>query len=517
MNAIFVLPEGHTDLQAKVDRLLAEQRLAEGEVSGTSTFLDTFDWRIWNDGGVLEWIEITGDDPCLAWRDLADGGIRARYLAASMPRQVADITFAPLRARLALILDMRALMPLAPLAYVRRDFIQRGAQGAPVLRASIEQYSRADHQLERRLVITGVRGHFDAAESLARRCEQLGLTMGGSALLAAAALAVGRVPGDYTARIDVPLASDLAAGVGLGRLLGRLWQVVAANIAGVVAQVDCEFLHDLRVAIRRTRSLLGQLGQAIPPRDLTMLSRGLSWAGQATGPLRDLDVYLLEFNALESRIPPELAGALLPLREHLEQRQRLAHRELVAVFAGQRWQRVTARWRELARRLEQGQTRFAGARQPLGELAGQRLQRLARRLLRDGRAIEPSSVPEALHELRKRGKKLRYLLELLAPLWNASMARPLVRSIKELQELLGEHQDAVVQAEALLQWCDELAGSAPARTLLAMGVLFEQRCQRQHALRARYAEVFLAFDSAETQQRLTSLTSALEPVSGGSV
>ncbi len=52
------------------------------------------------------------------------------------------------------------------------------------------------------------------------------------------------------------------------------------------------------------------------------------------------------------------------------------------------------------------------ATMPIGELAGERIRKVYRRMVQMGRAIDDSSPPEAYHELRKKGKELRYLLEL---------------------------------------------------------------------------------------------------------
>ena len=52
------------------------------------------------------------------------------------------------------------------------------------------------------------------------------------------------------------------------------------------------------------------------------------------------------------------------------------------------------------------------AARPIGEVAGERIRKVYRRMLKMGGAIDESSPAEAYHELRKKGKELRYLLEL---------------------------------------------------------------------------------------------------------
>ncbi len=79
-----------------------------------------------------------------------------------------------------------------------------------------------------------------------------------------------------------------AYGVHRAHLAAMRW-----NEAGLRADLDSEFLHDWRVAVRRTRCLLGQLKQVFPAGETRRLRSELGWLARLTGPLRDLDVFLL--------------------------------------------------------------------------------------------------------------------------------------------------------------------------------------------------------------------------------
>ena len=109
----------------------------------------------------------------------------------------------------------------------------------------------------------------------------------------------------------------------------------------------------------------------------------------------------------------------------------------------------------------------AGLRAPTGEagradapieaVAAERIRKVYRRMVRDGRAIDDDSPDEALHELRKRGKELRYLLELFGGLFPSDVVKPMVSALKDLQDVLGRFQDRSVQVEMLRGTADELA------------------------------------------------------------
>ena len=68
------------------------------------------------------------------------------------------------------------------------------------------------------------------------------------------------------------------------------------------------------------------------------------------------------------------------------------------------------------------------AARPIGDVAGARIRKVYRRMVKMGEAIDDDSPAEDYHELRKRGKELRYLLELFgAPLYPAEVVKPMIK------------------------------------------------------------------------------------------
>jgi CHAD domain-containing protein len=124
-------------------------------------------------------------------------------------------------------------------------------------------------------------------------------------------------------------------------------------------------------------------------------------------------------------------------------------------------------------------------------------------MVKMGRAISDDSPHEDLHELRKKGKELRYLLEFFAPLFPSKVTKPMVRSLKALQDTLGRFQDREVQAAMIRDLAGEVAGDASsAHALMAMGVLIERLSEQQDEARAEFAERFAAFSSDEQRARV---------------
>ena len=96
-----------------------------------------------------------------------------------------------------------------------------------------------------------------------------------------------------------------------------LLDTLERNIPGTRADLDSEFLHDLRVATRRTRSVLSQVKQVLPDDVVADFKQRFAWLGQVTGPTRDLDVFLLELPRYRASLPASMRGDLDGLEEHL--------------------------------------------------------------------------------------------------------------------------------------------------------------------------------------------------------
>ncbi|BCR06810.1 hypothetical protein DESUT3_38790 [Desulfuromonas versatilis] len=296
------------------------------------------------------------------------------------------------------------------------------------------------------------------------------------------------------------LAPQMPAAEAVRGILRRLLEALEAREAGTRAGRDPEELHDFRVAVRRIRSALGRLKGALPTAAREEFAPEFAWLGAATGPPRDMDVYLLKFPAYRDSLPAEVRDDLEPLRRFLLERQGAEQAGLVEVLDSQRYRRLKERWREFLTAPAAAEP--PGGQRPLGEVADRRLRKSLRRVLEQGAAIDDDSPAENLHELRKSCKKLRYLLEFFQDLYPAGEAGRFIKALKGLQDNLGDFQDLEVQAAALREFSVRMAeqGQAPPATLLAMGMLIEGLRQRQQQARQQFAERFTAFAGAENRR-----------------
>jgi CHAD domain-containing protein len=295
------------------------------------------------------------------------------------------------------------------------------------------------------------------------------------------------------AKVDVPLAYDQRADAAATAVLRRLLDVIGENTDGAISGEDPEHLHQLRIAVRRSRTVQRQLHGVFPPEELPGFRAEFRWLQQATGPTRDLDVYLEDLDALRAMLPEAMRGDLDPLVPVLAHSRMAARAEMARALRSLRAANLYDDWdRLLETMVERSAYDRPTADRPIGAVAGKRIHKVYKRIVVMGRAIEPSSPAEDYHELRKKGKELRYLLELFGvKLFDEEAVAPLVRSLKALQDLLGRHQDREVQIAMLRSSVEEVAtlpGGGAA--CMAMGALVDRLRVDEQAARDEFAERF---------------------------
>ena len=139
--------------------------------------------------------------------------------------------------------------------------------------------------------------------------------------------------------MDRHQAADLAVA---DALLGYV-SVMESTVEGIVADVDTEFLHDFRVAVRRTRSVLKLLGGVLPEGMAERVGAEFRWLGDVTTPTRDLDVYLLGIDDMASSLtrPDDLTA----FGRHLVMRRTAEHKLLTRALRSRRFVDLCSSWR----------------------------------------------------------------------------------------------------------------------------------------------------------------------------
>jgi CHAD domain-containing protein len=482
---------------------------APGSGARQRTWLDTFDWRLNRAGLVLEYAHARRGGRLLLSMDevpLAEQPVSG--WRSSRPRLAEDLPAGPVRDQIVKLASPRALLPMATAAGTVSVIRLLNADGKTVARLIVDHstVTRGDHAvgLPPRLTIAEVRGYPGQARRATRLlAETPGVSPAPQSTFLEALHALGRRPNDYSGGVTADITAQMPASVAVATLLLGLLDTLEQNVDGTLRDIDIEFLHDLRVAVRRTRSAIKLLGHVLPDGLAASYAGEFKWLGDLTTPTRDLDVHLLGFETMAGQLVAASPADLEPFRAFLTRRRVREVRRLAAGLRSARFRAITDHWRKALVEVRDAGRPARRRGVTAADLAVTTTDHMFRRVAAKGGAITAASAPESLHDLRKRCKELRYALEFFAPLHDPVIYRKVVGDLKQLQDCLGEFQDSQVQREEIGALADAMLAerAAPAATLLAMGEIAANLALSQAEARADFAQRFTRFAGPAGQQR----------------
>ena len=509
------------------------ERGGQPVATGRRTLLDTFDWRLHKAGLTLDYAaRSVGGELTLADQAATAGQLEITQPVtgwqAARPHLMSEVPGGPVASRIGDLVAPRALLPVVTVSTATTVYRLLNQDAKTVARLLVEQSAIGGQRsgphttrMAPRLSIAEVRGYPGQARRAVRLVDTaVGITTAEESALTEALRLLGRRPGDYSNKVDTPITAAMPPSQAAATILLRLLDTIDANVGGVLADTDTEFLHDLRVSVRRTRSALKLFGDVLTltEGELAFFAAEFKWVGDLTTPTRDLDVHLLDFDDTAHSLSAAKPDDLEPFRTYLEQRRRREFRALTRGLKSARFTELRSNWRTRLTTIESshsvarsttgrsGQGRHA-AGGTTGTLAAERTRAAFAKVARRGAAITAQSPAESLHDLRKRCKELRYALEFFAPLHDRTTQAKVVGELKRLQDCLGEFQDTEVQITEIRALATAMlaAGEAPAVTLLAMGEVTAGLVTRQRAAREDFGRRFAAFAGIDGQRRMSAL------------
>lgn len=257
--------------------------------------------------------------------------------------------------------------------------------------------------------------------------------------------------------------------------LGKQLEAILANDPGVRLGGDDEHVHQMRVATRRARALL-RAARPLYDGDVDQLSGELKWLAGVLGDVRDLDVLIARLDGEADVLPPTDAAAARRLIRRLGRNRTRFRRTLLKALDGSRYASLLDHFDETIASLQPTDSDLR-----LEEIA----KKQRKKLRREAKAVGDDAPDEQLHELRKRGKRVRYAYEL-------ADAPKVVKAAKVFQDVLGEHQDSVVAEERLRA----LAANAPVEQSVAAGLLIASERGRRESARREWRGAWKSLDRA---------------------
>ncbi|MEM9384533.1 MAG: CHAD domain-containing protein [Pseudomonadota bacterium] len=419
-------------------------------------YFDTFDWRLFNQGYVLE-EHRNGSSNHLHWRCLVNGAPERVLPNARMPHFAHELPVGAFRDRLSGFTEPRALLPQVIVRTQAHTLNFENEHGKTLAQLIFETGSLADGNhskaapvVSRRLRLLPLRGYEESCKALTREVKRLGLQLAARDLMVDALAFSGRRPASYVVRPRVVLEPQARTDEGARQLLAAFFGVMRCNLPGVRARTDAEFLHDFRTSVRRARALLGELDGVFPKRTLERYRRDLKWLGDITGDARDLDVLVLSLDEYADMLEGPVRDAFAShcrafVARELEQAYERLHERLASV----RFERLVSSLQDFVASPVPRRTPLAHAMLPIEGFARERLRRRLRKLRKAAANAGSGEDAQGLHDARIIAKRCRYLLDAFATLLPGREVRALRRQLKLLQDQLGTHHDCYVHEQRL--------------------------------------------------------------------
>jgi len=395
--------------------------------------------------------------------------------------------------------ERAGLAPRFTTDIVRRTIPLAFADGTNArLCIDVGEIRSADGAAPRRTAVHEIELELETGDT--RRLFELAATLAGDVPLAvepaskaARGYALGR------AQVEVPLHAEDAvlahrarASTVLAAILRSCLAQVEGNARGLVDGDDPEWIHQMRIGVRRLRACLSLARRGVGAARIEPLRVEWRWLAQALGPARDLDVFVLDtlpaFHtaATRSSHAPILAPALAVLAARAADHRRDARAAAKAAVGSARFLRAVLATGALAAALDRGgdhdddRPRLArGAR----DFARPLLRGRHGALLALGAHLT-HAAPQERHATRLAAKKLRYATEFFAPLYRAKRARRYRQALAAVQDELGAWNDVSVASHLAAT----LAGTESAATAALAGWAAAQEAARGEALARTWSD-----------------------------
>jgi triphosphatase len=270
----------------------------------------------------------------------------------------------------------------------------------------------------------------------------------------------------------------MSAGEVSFAILRRDFAAMLEHEPGVRLDEDPEDLHDMRVATRRLRSTLKLYADVLPKRS-PRFERDLHWIAGALGKVRDLDVHL---GRLAEQVAPGHwdGGSSEKTISALQERRVEARRCMLEALDSRRYERLVSGFSGMLRR-----GRSPEPTGPILEVAPALIRRRHKKVRKAARGLSKDSPPEAFHDLRKKGRRLRYALEPLREIYGKP-AKRMIRGLKSVQDDLGEQQDLVVAAGSLRELAT--SGELPPQEVFSLGSMAGGYVREAEAIRSGFLD-----------------------------
>lgn len=260
-----------------------------------------------------------------------------------------------------------------------------------------------------------------------------------------------------------PVEPGMTARQAYGALLAHCARQMAANQAAILTDQNASGIHQMRVAMRRLRSVHAAFKPVRPPLGTTEVIEQVKRLFRPLGTARDLDIFCTETMPTLQKEAAGVGPSLVPLAAAAEELRREAWTRAIRSVDDHTFTRMLLDLGHLSATASapgdgSATSPDATKKDPaLAPFARSRLDRRYRQVVRQGGDLKGMD-DEARHDLRKRLKSLRYEAAFFAPLWPRHQVKAFVKPLKRLQDEFGAINDAATAASVARLAAERIGG-----------------------------------------------------------
>lgn len=420
---------------------------------------------------------------------------------------IADFPKGPVKHALADFSPLRRLLAIGSGEMQQAVLALMDDEGKTHCRACLTFLTTAKGRSAALAALQGIKGYDASLDALREHIQKLGGIAFSSGALYGQLFPTRSA---YAPKPDILIASDTTAFDAANTFISTHIPLARANVPGVIADHDTEFLHDYRIQLRKIRSVLSLFKGVYDAQQTASLKTQFAALMMPTGQLRNLDVYLLEKQAYYDLVPHKLHKGLDALYGMFAERRQAEQLKLARHLRSSGHKQAMA---GLAASFAQPGALKQGpnADLPAQAYARKLIWKRYRKVCKTAAAIGSDTDDAEVHALRIHCKKLRYLMEFFGPVFPQAAFKKLLKSLKGLQNNLGRFNDYSVHQASLQAILLELPQAQSPHSLeiaQSLGALIGVLHNGQLQERAKIMKNFARFNSPAIQQTFSALFQA---------
>ncbi|MCZ6703508.1 MAG: CHAD domain-containing protein [Ignavibacteria bacterium] len=490
-------PRSNTALITSISKIFLNKQEAKKVIE--RVYFDTFDWRLYKNGYSLFRCENS-----YKLMDLESEAICIEQIItkSNVPKFWWDFPNDRLRNSLKKTIDLRALIRTVKTEIVQKFIRILNKDEKTVAKLSLNSVYLIENKkkklLTNQLKVIQVKGYPKPFRRVCNHLANCNLEIEQRPLPLLAFEGAGHRFDCYTLKINERLSPVLNINVALKKVLKYSLEIIKINESGIKHDLDTEFLHEFRIAIRKTRSTLSQIKDIFPTQIVNQVKNDFSTICHYTNYLRDLDVYLFKEKEYLAKLPKELQTGLSPLFDYLSVERKKEHQQVLKFLESDFYSQAIKSWTVFLNSSNVSSSNdVPDGNYTALKVARVNLKKKYNQILNIGRSIHDETPDERIHKLRLACKQLRYLLEIFSSLFSSKKIVILSKQLKKLQDNLGLFTNYSVQITMLKNYLDKLILNKKNSVLetAAIGVLISELNHEKKNVRNAFQREFKHFSA----------------------